>query len=851
MYIRKNRASIVFCHCVEPCNFADYEKKITFDFSPGHREIILNFPKIIEDMQSSKMFRNLSLEGTKAKNSSQLCAEYSIILNELLNVANKNKDRSKNAREYTDTLKYFATYIFTLCGRTCYETLHQNLPIPSTKTILRCINEYKTRIVEGDLRCKELLQYLTERNAGTDILLSEDASGIVSKIQYDSVSNHLIGIVLPFDEVNGCPKQYVSTAENLEEIKQFMQHNKSTLVYIVLAVPMKEGIPPFLLQMFGTNNKFNTEHVIRRWNFIINELKKYGIRVRGFSSDGDERLLAAMRHQMNQDHIPQIFVQDSIHCGTKMRNRLLRPQGLLPMGNKQVAVAHLKILIKDVAKEIHGLTYFTVCPNDRQNFKSLEKCMNIRTRNALLKYVPDSDATAFYLQICHQITSSFMDYNLMPLQRVELIFHSVFFLRAWRQWISSSEYSLEHNFITRNAYLCTEINAENLLRMIRQCRDEGKPELFLTTLCNSQACEQAFRQFRSMGTANWTKVNFSLLELLNMIGRLEVQNDLLYTKLSALNIPLPKLESKATMAKTKIYDLPSDSDIERSLERAKRSAIDDASKFGIIIDPVKIKVPGVRISRNFHDVELNDYGSDDEDEEVEYEVEVNENVNDNGQHNRLDDDEEEEQQQEEQIVQDDDNQRAYVAIIDNSGQKKHIRKSTIVWSLSDGAKKISSDRLVRVQQATNAIQFYQNRNLENSLNSNDKICVSQYITIGDWCFFKYKGTSDENELICIGSILGFRLANGNSEKEKIYKGDLVDLAKTPSLKNNLQLLSSWYFVNDNARLVPVKSENHSFLHMENYIASLLIKPILDADTHTLYFHQNDFKEVEDAILKLI
>lgn len=58
---------------------------------------------------------------------------------------------------------------------------------------MRCINESKSRIVEGKLRCEELRDYLTERKASTDVWLSEDASGIISKIQYDPTSNQLIG----------------------------------------------------------------------------------------------------------------------------------------------------------------------------------------------------------------------------------------------------------------------------------------------------------------------------------------------------------------------------------------------------------------------------------------------------------------------------------------------------------------------------------------------------------------------------------------------------------------------------------------------------------------------------------
>lgn len=72
-------------------------------------------------------------------NNDEVIEQYSVILTELIKTANKNKNRSKNGYQYEDIVKYFSTYIFLLCGRTCYETLNKNLPMPSTKTICKYI----------------------------------------------------------------------------------------------------------------------------------------------------------------------------------------------------------------------------------------------------------------------------------------------------------------------------------------------------------------------------------------------------------------------------------------------------------------------------------------------------------------------------------------------------------------------------------------------------------------------------------------------------------------------------------------------------------------------------------------
>lgn len=276
--------------------------------------------------------------------------------------------------------------------------------------------------------------------------------------------------------------------------------------------------------------KFNT--IMFHFTFFT----RYDIKVRGFGTDGDVRTLGAMCHLLKHAKSYGIecnFVQDPTHLGTILRNRKLRLTGMLPFGKKQVSSAHLKILLRDVPKSIHGLTRFDICPDDKQNFSSLKKCMSVRVRNALRQFVPESEGTAFYLLLCEEVTSSFMSKDMMPLECVEKMFHAIYFFRILRKWILSSGYNLQSHFISRNAYCCAEINGGNLLSLIERLRNE--PEKFQLPLYDSQACENAFRQYRAQGSVNWTRINFTFLELQNMIRRIECQSDILYNKLAGLN----------------------------------------------------------------------------------------------------------------------------------------------------------------------------------------------------------------------------------------------------------------------------------------------------------------------------
>lgn len=136
------------------------------------------------------------------------------------------------------------------------------------------VSEYKTRIIEGELRCKELSHYLETIKVRKCVWLSEDASGIIAKVEFDPKTIQMVGIVLPINSNTGMPISFTYLSRTIDEIETSMKKEKSSYIYIVMAQPLKEGIPPFILQMFGTNNKFNAQQVLNRWKLTVAELER-------------------------------------------------------------------------------------------------------------------------------------------------------------------------------------------------------------------------------------------------------------------------------------------------------------------------------------------------------------------------------------------------------------------------------------------------------------------------------------------------------------------------------------------------------------------------------------------------
>lgn len=104
-----------------------YENVLPFNIVPGHRIFIESLPQYMDLV--------------KIENQPQLLKEipndFSLILRLLIETAEKNSKRDPKSRRFNENIQHFATYVYLMCGRSCYETLSANLPIPQANTICK------------------------------------------------------------------------------------------------------------------------------------------------------------------------------------------------------------------------------------------------------------------------------------------------------------------------------------------------------------------------------------------------------------------------------------------------------------------------------------------------------------------------------------------------------------------------------------------------------------------------------------------------------------------------------------------------------------------------------------------
>lgn len=637
-----------------------------------------------------------------------------ILLKELIACFNQNYGRAAQGFRFNETIKLYCSYMRLLSGKLAYETFkaNANLSVPSLRSIDRQIQKMKPSSVEGVVRSNELLQYLQNQNLLLVVNLSEDATRINGRVQYDIASNQIVGFAPPINE-HGMPIPQSFPARSAAEIETYFydMNNKerqpASLVNVVMAQPLAKGVPAFCILIFSTNGKYTALDVKNRWNYIVKELTKNGIKTAAISSDSDPRYNAAMKDMIHlgvcMPYCPKWFnssfadvipIQDTIHIGTKFRNRIVGRS--LKFGKHVISMDHLKKLVKTVSKEQHKLSDETIKAKDRMNFDTVLKICDPVVINLLETHVANSEGTVLYLKVLDRILRSFLDLRLSVLDRIRFLWFAVFLLRIWKDHILKTKGStLKKAFVSTNAYHCVEINAHGLVLFICFLKENNMDELFHPEMLGSQQGEGIFRQIRSLSSTFSTVTNASMMEIISKLAKIELINNITHYKLKDFKFPrigkqsssyYPVIDHNGRPVSNGTITLPSLPEIFESIELAKLQAEEYAASLGVnavgklactsVIKPIQNKRASTSASLP---TEIDRCTLNSENENMlrqfssinlrEYAVKLKETSNNCG---------------------------LLVKVRNDKHQVFFISKHTLIWLLSKTCTKLSSDRLKRV-----------------------------------------------------------------------------------------------------------------------------------------------------------
>ena len=560
------------------------------------------------------------------------CEDFGSFFKQLLSNAESNVSKLPNQRRHDEIIKKFSCSLFLYAGPMAYNFIHSNIPvaIPSLRTVQRVLQSDYHMLSEGEFQFDELVNHLRRYNAPPLVSISEDATRIISRIEYCNRTNRLVGFSLPCNN-DGLPIPDSFLATSPEAIENaFKTQTKCKYAHVYMAQAVAKNIPAFCLACIGSTNCFTAEDVLRRWKYIHEQCQQRKISVISFGADGDSRELRAMKisyqfkikQPVDKFHVqllpsldrqdypkawtwfwvkrstPLVYIQDYVHVAVKLKTRLLKPSIILPMGNFTAGPHHLSLLYNNFEKDQHGMRLKDIDCRDRQNYEAV---LHITSPSvfSILEKIPDAKGTIQYLRILRYFIDGFLDKSLTAQDRIKKVWYVVFFLHFWNHWISSQkpQYCIRNNFITSNAYSCIELNAHALIMLIRMLRDntiiqDGGLHV-LPWLLGSQPCEKAFRAVRSMTSTFSTVINFSLLDLLNRLHRLYIQLQLeAQSEQTGIEYPrcsVHKVKEGHHNNKTQVLDPNcnlniSDKEINMLVQQAKLEAKESANSLGMFFE---------------------------------------------------------------------------------------------------------------------------------------------------------------------------------------------------------------------------------------------------------------------------
>ena len=421
-------------------------------------------------------------------------------LQRLYSNTDSNAQKPKNMNRYTDEVKDYAINLLLLGGPSCYVFVQKNLVgmFPDLSSARRYLRDWGWAFEEGIIssQVERVVDHFERCGAQTKAAVhSEDGTALRPTLSYDAENNTFVGLV--YDAKTGNPSADTPLAK-LDRMIEERGLSSTAYVIMLTAVDGKGGSMP--IACFGTDNRFTAVDVQRIWKLIKNILARKGWKLWARSSDGDAKLVRAMKNNGSTTRPPDfpfalgsffvfypvdgvVSLQDPVHGVIKLRNRFTNDKAWFIMGQSNAALYLVKELLHDThpysqMKTDGRLKSTDVDVKDKMDFPSAVRL----TRPAVIKAVLDSHQvgstqTAIFLECMGNIIDAVyeLDPNLSALDRLRKIWASTFFFRLWLVWlkVKADEYPLSNHFITMNAYFSIESIAHGYLLLILQCSAAG------------------------------------------------------------------------------------------------------------------------------------------------------------------------------------------------------------------------------------------------------------------------------------------------------------------------------------------------------------------------------------------
>ncbi|CAF4017032.1 unnamed protein product, partial [Rotaria sp. Silwood1] len=213
--------------------------------------------------------------------------EKQTLLPTLIDNITNNLSKSTNNYRYDELVQRFAVILYILGGKFAYNFVRLNLvcALPCPTTITNLIKDKHLKLNEAEFRFDVLEQHFMSKNSKYGFA-SEDTTGIIKKVVYNTDTNSFIGFCTPLD--NGVPVAHHFRTESFYQLKEWFAYvEKAALLNLHMIQPLSQDVTTsssFILSAYGISNTFTSSDIVQKWIYIFNECSSRNIRIIGFAT---------------------------------------------------------------------------------------------------------------------------------------------------------------------------------------------------------------------------------------------------------------------------------------------------------------------------------------------------------------------------------------------------------------------------------------------------------------------------------------------------------------------------------------------------------------------------------------
>lgn len=278
LFVLESDKSVItyFIKSSQKRNFQRNHPNIFLD--PNQLRITECFNKIseLEAVVERLVRENKELRENQKGNGFILNDKQPFFMRKLLMQALKNSAQNNHGKLYDEFILRASTYMWITMGRQAYETLRLNTPLPSIPTLQRYLGK-EDPIIEGQLQTESIVDEIKNRNLSTWVWGAEDDTKLQEALKYDSKTNTIIGLQLPYDE-NGMPKLNFFKFSSMSVAFKYIQENRvAPYLKLISLRSLHPDSSNFILALWGTSGTDKHTDVLIRWEYYKKILRENGL----------------------------------------------------------------------------------------------------------------------------------------------------------------------------------------------------------------------------------------------------------------------------------------------------------------------------------------------------------------------------------------------------------------------------------------------------------------------------------------------------------------------------------------------------------------------------------------------